>query len=124
MKKSEFLVLVQNELDTIKAKATKEEIEQLSMSRFDYSKPEKCIYGLMTGNCYSDRAKELYPKQYSNIEIHPYNGENYFPFKKQSYSKKGDVKFTPLEKYLYMVNAPQHEKIIQYLRNEIETIKL
>lgn len=118
MKKVEFLSLVQNELDTIKAKATKEEIKKLDFIKFVHSSRHECIYGLMTGNCKSERAKELYPKMFNSAP----KWVQYEAFSKQSYKKGGC--FTPLEKYLYMVDENQHFKIIQYLKNKIKTIIL
>jgi hypothetical protein len=118
MKKSEFLAMVQEELDTIKTKATKEEIGKLELSKFSHRSRYECIYGLMTGICKSDRAKEIFGKTFDNIP----KWIDYQPFSKQSL-KKGN-NFTPLEKYLYMVDEYQHIKIIQYLKNIIETISL
>jgi hypothetical protein len=117
MKKSEFLVLVQEELDTIKRKATKEEIKNLNFKYFSHSMASCCVYGQMTGSCDSERANELYPKMFCK-GISGY----YQPFSSQNNSK--GTWFTPLEKYLYMVKPPQHEKLIQYLKGEIEIIKL
>jgi hypothetical protein len=118
MKKVDFLALVQNELDTIKAKATKEEIGKLELSKFAHTSAYDCVYGLMTGNCNSDRAKEIFGKTFYSIP----KWIDYEPFSKQSF-KKGNG-FTPLEKYLYMVNSLKHKEIIQYLKNEIKTISL
>jgi hypothetical protein len=39
--------------------ATREEIDNLDILRFDPSNTQKCIYGQMTGNCESLRAIEL-----------------------------------------------------------------
>ena len=119
MKKSEFLAMVQHELDTIKAKATAEEIGNLNLKEFNHSSTTECIYGLMTGRCGSPRAIDLYTKSFLRIGG---NDWKYKPFSTQDMTE-GD-EYTPLEKYLYMVKAPQHKKIIQYLKNEIQTIKL
>lgn len=118
MKKSEFLAMVQVELDTIKAKATKGEIDRLNFVGFEVNSEYGCIYGQMTGNCESDRAKELYPKTFKNVCFN----RKKLSFSYQSF-KKGE-RLTALEKYLYMVDENQHLRIIQYLKNEIETISL
>lgn len=120
MKKSEFLALVQEELDTIKVNATKGEIKRLNFGGFIHHSSLSCIYGQMTGRCCSDRAKEIFPKKYDTIG----GGycDTYRPFKTQNLEH--GTSFTPLEKYLYMVKAPQHKKLIQYLKGEINTIKL
>lgn len=120
MKKSEFLALVQEELDTIKVNATKKEINRLNFSGFIHHSSYSCIYGQMTGKCNSVRAKEIFPKKYDAIGGGYCDG--YRPFKTQDYDH--GFSFTPLEKYLYMVKAPQHKKLIQYLKGERKTIKL
>lgn len=117
MKKSKFIKEVLIELEGIKARATKEEINRLN---FDHRKPAYCIYGQMTGTCNSDRAIEIYGKNYEEIS-REYN-EDLVIFDKQDFSK-GNW-FTALEKYLFMVEAPVHEEIIKFLKGEVETIKL
>ena len=122
MKKSEFLQAVQAELDNIKAKATKKEIKKLDFSKLLYFDRENCIYGLMTGECQSERARELQPKHYSAGFC---RGES---FSKQIITKGNQ--FTPLEIYLYIVankyedRSKKHKEIIQYLKGEIKTIEL
>jgi hypothetical protein len=121
MKKAEFLQLVQIELDNIKEKATEEEIGNLDFVGFNQEMPRNCIYGQMTGECDSDRAHELQVKTFSDIGFDWFCGE-FLTFSSQSMEKGNE--FTYLEKYLFMVKSPQHEKIIQYLKSEINTIKL
>lgn len=121
MKKAEFLQMVKNELDTIKAKATKYEIEKLNFRSFSHNLSNRCIYGQMTGSCYSERAKELMPKTFDDID-NTWDDWYYIPFSRQK-MKKGEA-YTALEKYLYMVKAPMHEKIIEYLKGETSEITL
>lgn len=121
MKKSEFLLEVKAELDNIKSKATQEEISKLDFNGFDHKYNDTCIYGQMTGWCNSDRAKELSPKVYKTITKTVIEG--YLPFSKQNMSTN-EKRYTALEKYLYMVKRPMHEKIISYLKGEIDTIEL
>jgi len=117
MKKLQFLAMVQHELYTIKTKATAEEIDNLDFNEFSHSSSYDCIYGQMTGKCDSPRAKELYQKMFDDVCF-----SDYLTFRK--HNMEPGENFTPLEKYLYMVKDPQHKKIIQYLKNEISTIKL
>jgi hypothetical protein len=117
MKKAEFLLEVKTELDNIKANATKEEIGRLNIESFNVNSPTRCIYGLMTGECFSNRAKELSPKIYDNVGW----GNS---FTQQSFIKNKMECFTALEKYLYMVKAPTHAKIIEYLKGTINVLVL
>lgn len=123
MKKAEFLLEVMAEIENIKSKATKKEIGQLSLGSFSVNSPTRCIYGLMTTNCRSDRAIALTPKKYLYIG----NGNC---FSKQSFATnpKANIehfeRFTALEKYLYMVKEPMHAKIIDYLKDRINVLEL
>ncbi len=62
MKKSEFINEVENEIKMLKIHATKEELNKLNFKTFDPCKKNRCIYGQMTGQCNSERAKELIGK--------------------------------------------------------------
>ncbi len=62
MKKSEFLKDVLHEINMLKTNATKTELERLDFDDFSPSRRDGCIYGQMTGNCNSKRAKELMDK--------------------------------------------------------------
>jgi hypothetical protein len=121
MKKAEFLQLVQIELDNIKEKATKEEICKLNFGRFNHDKKSCCVYGQMTGHCNSDRAHELQVKTFSDLALSGLYAA-FVTFSLQSMEEGDD--YTALEKYLFMVKSPQHLEIIQYLKSEINTIKL
>lgn len=112
--------MVQEELDTIKEKATKEEISRLNFEEFYYLGYDQCIYGQMTGDCGSQRAVEIYPKKFSEL-IDLFSTE-IVKFSAHDFSRGNS--FTPLEEYLCMVKPEQHEKLIKYLKGEIETIKL
>lgn len=113
---SEFLAMVQDELDTIKIKATQEEIAKLDFKTYKENDVHNDIYGQMTGHYDSDRAKEIYPKIF-NQELRDSLGllEEY-TFEKTDY--------TPLEDYLYLTNVLQHENIIKYIKGEIDSIIL
>lgn len=130
MKKSEFLVMVQNELDTIKKIATPKEIRKLNFGTFAYNEGGSCIYGQMTGYCESPRAKMIMPKvfenvQKDNLEIDDEEDKTTYSFREQDFMPTmSNYGFTPLEKYLYMVGGAMHKKIIKYLKGEIDSINL
>lgn len=127
MKKSVFLEMVQNELDTIKKRATKREIGRLNILTFNHKFHDLCIYGQMTGYCESKRAKKIMVKTFENVvkSLKDCNSD-FLSFSKQDNKTSKDLSygFTPLEKYLYMVKKPMHKKIIQYLKGEIININL
>lgn len=123
MKKSEFLQMVQVELDAIRERATDEEKSRLNFDSFSYYTRDACIYGQMTGVCDSTRAREIFSKMFKLAAAY-----NRTPFSLQFFTQ-GDG-FTPLEKYLFMVatkggrKSLQHKRLIQYIKGEIDTIKL
>ncbi len=102
-----FVKKVQKELDDIKARATPEEIARLNFAYFNSKHTERCIYGQMTGDCDSDRAKEIRKKSIGDSDT----------LEKGSY-------YTPLEVYLFRVEADKHQEIIDYLKGIITTIDL
>lgn len=55
----EYLKEVKKEIINIKKHATAEEIDMLDFFRLNAYNYRQCIYGQMTGNCYSKRATEL-----------------------------------------------------------------
>lgn len=120
MKKAEFLLEVMAELDNIKLNATKKELSNLNIEKFNHNHNSTCIYGQMTGDCDSRRAVTLAPKVYHNL------GDGW-SFAKQEFEKREGLTsnyFTALEKYLFMVKKPTHSKIIDYLTGKIDSIKL
>jgi hypothetical protein len=120
MKKETFIKKVQKELDKIKKRATKEEIDKLDFNSFRYDSQVACIYGQMTGDCDSVRATEIKKKTFK--EIDGFGDHSGYKFEQQDF-KKGK-EFTALEKYLFMVNSETHKEIIQYLKGETKEINL
>lgn len=62
MKKQEFLEEVKREIEAIKKYATPEELSLLDIDRLDPSSSVNCIYGQMSFDCESHRAKTLMEK--------------------------------------------------------------
>jgi len=119
MKKSEFIQEVCDEINTIKEKTTQRELNRLNIDDFDYKSSSNCIYGQMTGGCFSKRAIKLHPKKYDQIS-------DYEIFdKKTCFSKllkKPGNYFTALEQYLYICSKNKEKQIIQYLKGELDEL--
>lgn len=135
MDKQEFLQEVQEELDNIKTKATKKEINNLKFKDLMHDSSSSCIYGLLTGDCKSDRAKELSPKNYYYVQLDEFEkdpwailtNDNFYPFEEQDFKTSSVIGygvFTALEKYLFMVDPLKHKQIIKYLKGTLKTINL
>lgn len=67
MDKKILIDLVKKEAQKLKLNATKQEIANLNFSTFVPSFKDDCIYGQMTGNCYTKRASNLILKCCENI---------------------------------------------------------
>ncbi len=147
MKKVDFLKDVMHEIDALKKNATKKELARLDFDAFDFSTVRDCIYGQMTGNCASARAKRLMDKSCVRVmclddgvrelkertftEISDLiNGSNegqgwvddggHFSF---SGSSRNFRHLSVLEAYI-MLKGSKNKQIIQYLKGEIETLSL
>jgi len=117
MEKSIFFAEVKAELVHLRDNATQEEIKKLNFSQFDHTVRYACIYGQMTGNCDSVRAKQLTPKSYAWIV-----GNNNKKFEELNFDS--GKWYTALEKYLYICTKKQQRTIFQYLRKKIDNIEI
>jgi hypothetical protein len=109
---------VRKEAEALREHATKDELGRLDIEQVDPTDPERCYYGLMTGECDSDRASELIQKcttvflintHYEN-EVEVSEG-----FKKYKYS--------PIEYYIGLPKA-KNKSLIAFLRGETDNLEL
>lgn len=110
MERSEFLKLVRKEIISLKKKATSEELCKLNFSTLAPSNTEKCIYGQMTGDCDSDRARELSPKTFKWVDDDNVIGDAY----------------TALEKYILegaRGNDNMNKHIIDFLKGNVKRLR-
>lgn len=109
--RQEFVNEVMEEIKHLKRNATKSEKRRLNFDTFIYSHPLQCIYGQLTGNCSSRRALELYPKTYAIVNLRVGSKDT---FEGQSFLK--GIDYTPLEKYLYMVDIHVRRNILEFIK--------
>ena len=57
--KEEFFKDVRHEIEMLRLHATDKEKENLNFFGFNPVRPRRCVYGQLTGDCQSKRAKEL-----------------------------------------------------------------
>lgn len=127
MELHDFLRLVREELDTIKANATKEEIGRLDFTTFHHDGSRDCIYGQMTGHCRGNRALEIMDKSLVVIKtVRPEDDReiHLYLVAPNDLITKGVPRFTYLEQYLFWSSSFMHEKIISYLKGEVDDIVL
>lgn len=116
--------LVLQEIDNLKIHATQDEIAKLDFTTFKPFKADRCIYGQMTGSCFSDRATSLL-----NLCAVPYS---YYTSSYERYLREPDFRrkpgdwqrgFSALEFYVDSI-YDGNEQIIAYLKGEIQTLNL
>lgn len=117
MRKALFLIAVRAEIKRIKRLATSEEIDRLDFSKFSHTNVMTCIYGQMTGHCYSDRARAIMPKSFNEISPGFDDATKY----KELTFKKGDD-FTYMEKYLYICSPNTRKHIIDFLKGKVKVL--
>lgn len=129
---------VRKEAEALKQHATKEERERLSMIKFSPSHYDGCIYGLCTGDCFSDRATELIAaccvRYFHNNSITSIKREGFKGVvKRVNGATVEDLKsarkfvepkyYSAIEAYILLPEA-KNANIISYLRGETETLEL
>lgn len=113
---------VLEEATLLKQHATPEEIHKLDVDWIDPTNFEQCIYGQMTGNCYSERAHELLAKcavwPYS-IELDGYVKTQMGVTRWMNFRNGSSNGFSPIEYYIY--NRPDKIPVlVNYLKGNRE----
>ncbi len=142
-KKEEFLKDVMHEINMLKQHATKEEKKNLNFDSFNPITPKQCIYGQMTGNCYTKRAKELMDlscikvmdleegvREIEDVSIEDeafaingkYTGQAWRG-DAGTYYDRNYKHLSALEGYICTKNA-KTEEILSYIKGEINTLSL
>lgn len=121
--------LVKQEAINLKKYATKEEIARLNFKDFQYQNAYGCIYGLMTGTCLSDRANDLIIKCCKKVYAPTQNCQSMFRYDELIKPHKvhwgRTLRFaSPIEKWLFLVEGDLHKRLIQFIKGEIEELKL
>ncbi len=138
-----FIAEVTKEAIALKQNATQEELSKLSARILDPNNRRRCIYGQMTGDCYSIRAAELIqacapryfendvmPSRYEHINrigigriADNANGEQVNDFLEERTDYWRASHFSAIEAYIVWNNA-KSENLIAYLKGETETLYL
>jgi hypothetical protein len=123
---------VRKEAEALRVHATKEELAKLNYSHLDTTDRRYCVYGQMTGNCYSQRSAELInncaithfkelPDTMEEMIIGVTEKPKYFldtridPWLQST--------FSAIEAYILLPKA-NSANLISYLRGETETLEL
>jgi len=139
MKKATITVHAMNalviaEATKLKKNATPEEIADLDFEYLHPSQLDLCVYGQMTGNCFSDRAAELIKLSCKQIFDHNIN-------RKEADAKMGDTYgklngkplddrssyWSPIEVFICMPRNQKNgnnKRLIDYLKGETKKLTL
>ncbi len=141
-KKADFLQAVMHEINMLKQHATPEELSKLDFGNLNGAFATTCIYGQMTGDCTTRRAKELMDAScirvmdinfiQKDIDIDDpdfnvngaYTGQSWQPFEEGFDRIYRTYRYmSVLEAYIITKDA-KNEEVIKYLKGEIDTLIL
>lgn len=125
--------LVIKEAQNLRKFAYKSELARLSAEHIDAEHSEKCVYGQMTGDCFSNRANNLIIKCCEKVYkvVNRFEDENYIqkaklngaPHKVQG-TDRNHTYYSPIEKALITMTNKQKQELVNYLKGETETLVL
>jgi len=132
---------VRKEAEALRIHATKEERERLKIEKLNPTHMDYCIYGQMTGNCFSERAAILIdmccsrffkndampgifsPEKSLDRVLRNVNGTSVHEFVKERVGVSEDAHYSAIEAYILLPDA-KNANLISYLRGETETLEL
>lgn len=133
-----LIELVKKEAENLRKHATKQEKTQLCIEELLPAKTSDCIYGQMTGNCYSTRASTLIEKCCKKVYHHYLSGDdNLNLFEHANLNGKPDISasklkarigtwFSPIECF---ITIPHNQKsdnnkiLIDYIKGYSDTLE-
>jgi hypothetical protein len=131
MKKFKYPALVIKEAKNLKKLATPEELNQLNFDRLHPQSEYRCVYGLMTGHCFSDRANLLISECAPRVYIHtPEAEENDKILAKTLNGKlkeprKEMIHWSPIEVFIFKKKNQEsgaNERLVKYIKGEIKAL--
>lgn len=128
-----FPKLVIEEATALRKNATKTEIDKLNFLALNAHSATSCVYGLMTGDCHSERAIELIKscakRVYKTGEGLPHEGckLNGSPVELKRKTSAFEVAFwSPIEVFISKSQTENkselNKKLIQFIKGEIKTL--
>lgn len=124
--------LVIEEATALRKHATKEERSNLNFENLNPDSQRRCIYGQMTGDCFSERAKKLIEK--SCRRVYSTNGKfadaklNGSPVGKYRATNGGRLfgqntdYWSPIELFISKATSRMNQKLIQFIKGEIKSL--
>lgn len=114
--------LVKQEAYNIKLHATESEKDRLHFSSLDPTLRKACVYGLMTGDCFSEMAANLL--NLCALEcVNEIDREEPFQIVRKEVFTDSRQFFSPLEYYINQEDA-DNEQLIKYIKGQTDTLTL
>jgi hypothetical protein len=134
MQKQYFLSAVEHEVRSLKENATAEELGRLDFDSLNPSYADRCIYGQMTGNCGSIRARNLMIKGCTMVApLHITSNRNFTSIRRFIVKSNNDNDwnfrsrtfnyFSALEHYI-IFKGSKNAHIISFLKGETKRLRL
>lgn len=119
--KQDLIQKVIAEATKLREHATAQELDKLNFYTLEPRQGNLCIYGQMTGLCFSDRATKLINKCANPFSrsIEEFDIDGMLP--KRFLRKYVFPSFTPIEFYIAQPGA-KNEALIEFLKGERETL--
>lgn len=125
-----FPKLVIQEAKALKENATEKEIHNLDFETLDSENANRCIYGQMTGICFSQRATELIQKCAERVyKEGPMDGDYVHDGAILNGSPVGMNRFSyfsPIEVFISKAQTTENDeankKLIQFIKGEIKNL--
>ena len=120
--------LVTAEVASLKVNATKYEIDRLNFSKLDTTSRSYCVYGQMTGDCFSSRATTLIKQSCERVFKATYGTKLVEGRINGSPSDKNrDDFWSPIEIFIDQPRNKKNgnnERLIKYLKGETDVLNL
>jgi hypothetical protein len=125
--------LVKKEAENLRKFTTKKEKKNLSFEKLDPDSIKLCIYGQMTGDCFSNRANDLILKSCERVYKAAVNADGLIakaklngPPYKVNYVERQVRYFSPIEKYIVLKKTSDKSKknLIAYIKGEIDYLDI
>lgn len=122
---------VKHEALYLKKFATKEELSRLKKSLLDPTDQHRCIYGMMTQDCFSERSLELMKlctSPFSSILkkdiVYSPVPTTYCAIPSEDAYDGRDWAFSPIEVFIWQNNERANNRLIDYLQDKTQVLNI
>lgn len=125
LNQEELFLLVKQEAENLKIHATPEELNKLDIDELNDSSTQRCVYGLLTGDCFSGRSEELIQKCCERVMRPAYAIRHSLELNGSPLKTERNNYWSPIEVYIsqfsYYLNG-NNASLVAFLRSETDTL--